>query len=100
MVSPTCCVLYSSRRFIKLTSTFVCSVLVLSGSYRQTLVKISQVNFPKYSKPKKLLVVLQKMSASGQLAKLEKMNKIVLREDDSAPFLWPITAADTAAAEE
>jgi hypothetical protein len=65
-------------------------------------VKISQVNFPKYSKPKKLHVVLQKMAASGQLAKLEKMNKIVLREDDSALFLWPITAAaaDAAAAEE
>ena len=62
--------------------------------------KISQVNFPKYSKPKKLLVVLQKMSASGQLEKMEKAGKIVLREDEDAPFSWPITAAEAAAAAE
>ena len=60
--------------------------------------KISQVNFPKYSKPKKLLVVLQKMSASGQLEELERTNRIVLSEDESAPLVWPITAADAAAA--
>jgi hypothetical protein len=66
----------------------------------QTLIKISQVNFPKYSKPKKLLVVLQKMSASGQLAELEKTKRIVLREDESVPFVWPLTAANAAAAEE
>jgi hypothetical protein len=98
-----CCDIFlhvASLHYTPLTSPFVCSAL--SCFYRQTLVKISQVNFPKYSKPKKLHVVLQKMAASGQLAKLEKMNKIVLREDDSALFLWPITAAaaDAAAAEE
>jgi hypothetical protein len=63
-------------------------------------VKISQVNFPKYSKPKKLLVVLQKMSASGQLEKMEKEHRIFLREDESAPFTFPVTAHSTEAAAE
>ena len=40
------------------------------------------------------------MAASGQLERLEKAEKIVLREDDSALFVWPVTAAGAAAAED